>query len=120
MLTAESEPFRVMVPTSEAERPSVLLRGRYGDPVSLHDVAHVPVRAHRPVVPVVLYAGLQGDHIPAVLRAGDFPGLVRRNLLEAADLVGVRGAVGVAQVDDVANLKRRQVVKLVEAPGARP
>src|SRR5215213_5163729 len=89
------------------------------DPVSLHDVAHVPVRAHRPVVPVVLYAGLQRDHIPAVLRARN-PGLVRGYLLEIGNLVSVRGSVGVAQVDDVAKLQSGQVVELVVARGTGP
>src|SRR5688572_17531212 len=64
------------------ERPTgrvmkCLLRDVHGDPVGLHDVAHVPIRAHRPVVTEGLYARLQRDHVPSRLGSG-YPRLVRR------------------------------------------
>src|SRR4028118_1993661 len=64
------------------------LSGVYGDPVRLNDVANVPIRAHGPVVAVVLDAGLQGDHVPAGLGSRD-PRVRRRHLYEPRNLVGV-------------------------------
>src|SRR5918993_4199111 len=106
------------------ERPAgrvleYLLRDVYRDPVGLNDVAHVPVRAHRPVVTEVLDAGLQRDHVPAGLGSG-YPVLLRRYLLEARYLVGVGRPVDVAEVDLIPLGQQRQIVELMVARRARP
>src|SRR5215211_6166251 len=96
-----------------------LLRDVHGDPVGPHYVAYVPVRAHRPVVAEVLYAGLQREHVPAGLRSG-YPRLIRCYLLEARNPVGVGGPVDVAEVDHIPPGQKRQIVELVVAGCAWP
>src|SRR5919112_4610843 len=121
MLKATAGGWSVLT-SRRAKRGGVLkclLRDVHGDPVGLNDVAHVPVRTHRPVVAEVLDAGLQRDHIPALLGSG-YPRLVRRYLLEARNLVGVGGPVGVAEVDHIPLCQGRQVVELMVARRARP
>src|SRR5215204_7460277 len=96
-----------------------LLRDVHGDPVGLHDVAYVPVRAHRPVVTEVLYAGLQREHVSSWLGRSN-PRLVRRYLFEPRNLVSVGSPVDVAEVDHIPLSQKRQIVELMVARSARP
>src|ERR671920_1092427 len=93
----------------QAAVPKCLLRDVYGDPVGLHDVAHVPVRAHRPVVTEGLYTRLQRDHVPSRL-GSRYPRLIRRYLLELRNLVSVGSAVDVAEVDHTPLGQKRPTV----------
>src|SRR5687768_1256770 len=102
---AEMLRARAEGPERDDKRPTgrvlkCLLRDVHGDPVGLHDVTHVPVRAHRPVVTEGLYTRLQRDHIPSRLGSG-YPRLVRRYLFELRNLVSVGSPVDVAEVDHI-------------------